>query len=140
MLERLGLRRLCATGLVVVAGGLGLAACGSDDEGSSGSSASDSGTSLKTNATESATGFGFTTKSLSAKAGKVTITMDNPSGNKAPHDIAIDGNGVDVKGEVVKPGAGTSTVSTDLKAGTYKFYCSVGQHRKNGMEGTLTVS
>ncbi len=29
--------------------------------------------------------------------------------------------------------------SADLKAGEYKYYCAVGNHRAEGMEGTLTV-
>ena len=33
----------------------------------------------------------------------------------------------------------TKTLSVTLKAGTYKFYCSVPGHRMAGMEGTLTV-
>ena len=64
--------------------------------------------------------------------------MDNPDGNGMPHDVAIEGDGVDATGEVVQPG-GVSEVSADLKPGTYTFYCSVGQHRQAGMEGTLTV-
>ena len=62
--------------------------------------------------------------------------MKNPSA--LPHDVAIEGNGVDVKGKTVTQG-GTSTVSATLKAGTYTFYCSVDSHRQAGMEGTLTV-
>jgi uncharacterized cupredoxin-like copper-binding protein len=34
---------------------------------------------------------------------------------------------------------GSKTVSATLRAGTYKFYCSVPGHRQAGMEGTLTV-
>ena len=32
-----------------------------------------------------------------------------------------------------------TSVTADLKAGTYTFYCPVGNHRAEGMEGTLTV-
>lgn len=78
----------------------------------------------------------FTKKSASAKAGKVTIRMANPS--SFPHGIAIKGNGVNVKGKVVKKG-GTSTVSTTLKKGKYEFYCPVKGHEAGGMKGTLTV-
>ena len=78
----------------------------------------------------------FDKSALSAKPGKVTIVMKNPS--SLPHDVAIEGNGVDVKGEVVNQG-GTSTAAATLKAGTYTFYCSVDAHRQAGMEGTLTV-
>lgn len=138
---------------------LALAACGDDDDGassaaggstsasaaggyggapaaaSSGSSSSASAASLKLTATEDG-GLGFDPKSLTAKAGKVTIALSNPSGNGSPHAIAIDGESE--AGEVVQPG-GTSTVTATLKAGTYTFYCPVGSHRAQGMEGTLKV-
>jgi plastocyanin len=78
----------------------------------------------------------FDKSALSAKPGKVTIVMKNPS--TLPHDVAIEGNGVDVKGKTVNQG-GTSTATATLKAGTYTFYCSVDNHRQAGMEGTLTV-
>ena len=32
-----------------------------------------------------------------------------------------------------------SVASADLKAGEYDFYCAVGNHRAEGMEGKLTV-
>lgn len=78
----------------------------------------------------------YTKKTLSAPAGKVTITMPNPS--PVPHNIAIKGAGVSVKGKVVGKG-GTSTVSAKLKKGRYTFYCSVPGHEGAGMKGTLTV-
>ena len=34
---------------------------------------------------------------------------------------------------------GTSTISQNLKPGTYTFYCSVDGHEAAGMKGTLTV-
>jgi uncharacterized cupredoxin-like copper-binding protein len=78
----------------------------------------------------------FDKTALSAKAGKVTIVMKNPSA--LPHNVAIEGHGVDVAGKVVDHG-GTSTATAALKAGTYTFYCAVDGHRQAGMEGTLTV-
>ncbi len=62
--------------------------------------------------------------------------MTNPS--SMPHDIALEGNGVDVVGEVVTDG-GVSTVSANLQPGTYTFFCSVDSHADAGMKGTLTV-
>ena len=77
----------------------------------------------------------FDTDSLEAQAGEVMITMDNPS--STPHNIAIEGQGVDEKGEVVTQAE--SQVSAQLEPGEYTFYCSVPGHRQGGMEGTLTV-
>jgi plastocyanin len=79
----------------------------------------------------------FTTESLQANAGEVTIIMDNPS--SLPHNVAIQGNGVDEKGEIVEKG-GQSEVSATLEPGTYEFYCSVPGHEAAGMKGELTVS
>ena len=41
----------------------------------------------------------FNKSSLSAKAGKVTIVMDNPSTSRTP--IEVEGNGIETKGETV---------------------------------------
>jgi uncharacterized cupredoxin-like copper-binding protein len=71
-----------------------------------------------------------------AEAGKVKIESKNDA--SIDHDIAIEGNGVNDKGPVVK-GGGTSEIDVDLKAGDYTFYCSVPGHREGGMEGKLTV-
>jgi cytochrome c oxidase subunit 2 len=79
----------------------------------------------------------FDLEELSADAGEVTLSMPNPS--PVPHNIAIKGNGVDAVGPVVSTN-GTSTVTTELEAGTYTFYCSVPGHEEGGMTGTLTVS
>ena len=78
----------------------------------------------------------FLASSASATAGQITINMKNAS--SVPHDIAIRGNGVSQVGKVVQNG-GTSTVSENLKPGTYTFYCSVDGHEAAGMKGTLTV-
>jgi uncharacterized cupredoxin-like copper-binding protein len=78
----------------------------------------------------------FDKKTLSAKAGKVTITMDNPS--PVPHAIAVEGNGLDKDGKTVQMG-GKSTVTVSLKPGKYTFYCPVDGHKQAGMQGPLTV-
>jgi plastocyanin len=78
----------------------------------------------------------FDKTELEAPAGQVTITMDNPS--QLPHNVSIEGPGVDEEGDTVEQG-GTSEVSAELRAGEYAFYCSVVGHREGGMEGALTV-
>jgi plastocyanin len=81
-------------------------------------------------------GLAYQFANASAKAGKVTIQSKNPQ--PTGHDIAIQGNGVNAKGEVVQSG-GTSKFTANLKPGTYTFYCSVPGHREGGMVGKLTV-
>jgi plastocyanin len=71
-----------------------------------------------------------------AKAGKVQLDSKNAS--STPHDISLQGGGLNVHGKIVQNGA-TSTVSVTLKPGTYTFYCSVPGHRQAGMQGKLTV-
>ena len=79
----------------------------------------------------------FSTTTLSAKAGKVTVDLTNPA--PVPHAIAIEGNGVDKDGPTVTTG-GHSTVTLTLKPGTYSFYCPVPGHKAAGMTGTLKVT
>ncbi len=79
----------------------------------------------------------FNTKKLTAKAGKITIVMSNPSG--ISHGISIQGKGIDKAGKVVGKGKTTSVTAT-LKKGTYTFYCPVDHHEQAGMKGTLTVT
>ena len=67
----------------------------------------------------------YETKSATGQPGEVTIRSPNPSGT--PHDISIEGNGVNEKGEVVQDG-GVSEVKVDLKPGEYTFFCSVPGH------------
>ena len=134
---------LCS--LAIVAAG-----CGGDDNSSSSSSGSDTAT------TEQSSGGGggggaaqtlkisadpggalkFDKSSLTAKAGKVTIVMDNPS--SLPHAVEIEGNGVEEAGDTVEKG-GVSKATATVKAGTYEFYCPVDGHKQAGMKGTLTV-
>jgi plastocyanin len=136
---------------------LAVAGCGGDDEsssesGSGGGAATSDTTAQKPAPAPSGGGGGgssnlqlaadesgqleFDKSSLSAKAGKVTITMDNPA--PVPHAVSIEGNGVDEDGKTVGMG-GKSTVMAELKAGKYTFYCPVDGHEAAGMKGTLTV-
>jgi uncharacterized cupredoxin-like copper-binding protein len=133
-------------------GTLALVGCGGGDDNKSNTSATN--TSTTTSTTPAAAGGGGQTLKLSAdpggqlkfdkskltakKAGKVTLSMSNPSSAGIQHAIAVEGNGVDKDGPTVDPGK-TSTVTADLKPGKYEFYCPVDGHKAAGMEGTLLV-
>ena len=55
-----------------------------------------------------------------------------------PHNVVLERDGEDVaESETVE--SSTTSVDAELEAGEYTFYCSVGNHRDAGMEGTLTV-
>jgi plastocyanin len=78
-------------------------------------------------------------KTLSAKAGKVTITMANSS--PIGHNITVQqGTNGAVLGATPTFQGGSKSVTLNLKPGKYTFYCSVPGHRAGGMVGTLTVS
>ena len=131
-------RALC----LAVVSALTIAACGGDDEDTTApapAGASSGSETLELTAGEPGPEeFTFDPGDLDAKAGSVTIDLELPDGLKAPHGISLEGDGVDESGEVVQAGS-TSSITVDLKPGEYTFYCPVGDHRDEGMEGTLTV-
>ena len=72
---------------------------------------------------------------LSAPAGSVTVKLVNES--DIPHAVEVEGNGVEEESETI---TGSETeLTVDLEPGDYTYYCPVGDHREQGMEGTLTV-
>jgi plastocyanin len=117
-----------------------LAGCGSSNKnagsGSGASTSSSGGGGEQLSLAAPADGsIKFDKTSLTAKAGKVTINFDNPSTN--PHAVEVEGNGVEQSSDTVTQSK--TSVTVDLKAGKYVFYCPVDSHRQQGMEGTLTV-
>ena len=144
---------LSAVGLAI--GLLALAGCGSSSN--TASSATTASTPATTPATTSATStstsapasgalsleanregqLAYNTKSLTAKAGTVSIAFTNMS--SLSHNVSIESSAGKVLGATPTFQGGTKTLTLALKPGTYKFFCSVPGHRMAGMEGTLTV-
>lgn len=77
----------------------------------------------------------FDVKEIRVKKGDtVTINFESTDGY---HDWAIDEfNAVTEK---VQPGTPTSVTFVADQAGSFEYYCSVGNHRAQGMVGTLIV-
>jgi plastocyanin len=75
----------------------------------------------------------FEPDTLTAQAGEVTIDYDNPAG--VPHAVEIEGEG-EPSDEVTDD---STSLTVELEAGEYTFFCPVPGHREAGMEGTLTV-
>lgn len=85
--------------------------------------------------TVEAGGFYYKPNVIKAKVGeKIKIVMTSKD---MMHDFVIDELGV--KLPITKSGETKEVEFTASKAGTFEFYCSVGQHRKNGQVGQLIV-
>jgi plastocyanin len=119
------------------------AGCGDDDEepasstpaATEESAGSGGGETLAFSAPEDGS-LKFDQGDVTAKAGTVTITFDNPS--SVPHAVEIEGSGVEEETETVTGGE-APPIEVNLQPGTYEYYCPVGDHEEAGMKGTLTV-
>ena len=71
-----------------------------------------------------------------AKSGEMTFTLVNDG--QLTHALEIEGQGIEEETDEIDGGA-TTDLTVDLEAGEDEFYCPVGNHREQGMEGTLVV-
>ena len=140
-------RRLLLLLFTTLALVVAVAACGGDDDDES----SDEPTAEETTTEDTGGGGGdtatimlaadpngdlaFDQTELTASAGEVTIEFMNDSG--IPHNVEIEGNGVEEVSDTITEGSTSLTLT--LEPGEYEFYCAVPGHREGGMEGTLTV-
>jgi plastocyanin len=133
------------------------AACGGDEEEPAAPAATEAATEAPTEAateapteatTEEAAGGAklaiaadpggsnaFTETELTADAGPVEIDFTNEA--SVPHAVVIEG--VDGAATETVSGAEAPPLTVELAAGEYTFFCPVGNHRADGMEGKLTV-
>lgn len=79
--------------------------------------------------------FTFSLKEIKVKEGDtVKITFNNVEGF---HDLVLDE--FNAKTKQLAAGQSETIQFVADKAGTYEYYCSVGQHRQMGMKGNLIV-
>lgn len=84
----------------------------------------------------SGTEFAFTPKTLSVKQGeKVKIIFTNDG--KFPHNLTIDELNVATK--TIGVGQTDTVEFMAEKSGSFVMYCSVSNHRQQGMEGKVSV-
>jgi plastocyanin len=81
--------------------------------------------------------FSYTPSSFKVKKGeKVKVTFKNVG--KMQHDFVIEG--LNARTKVIAGGSSDSVEFTAPdKAGSLTYFCSVGTHRKLGMEGKITI-
>ena len=86
--------------------------------------------------TVTAKNFSFSPSTMTVNKGDaVKITVKNEGGF---HDLTLDAFNVETK--QLQSGQQETIEFTADKAGTFEYYCSVGNHRAMGMKGTLTVN
>jgi plastocyanin len=118
---------------VVLAASLALAGCGGDDDGKGRTVTVPEGAAVHMTARE----YAFDPKTITVeKAGEVRITLGN-EGSLA-HDLRIRREDREIGGTPVFRD-GRRTVRVRLARGRYRFLCTVGDHAKLGMVGTLRV-
>jgi plastocyanin len=135
-------RRLFLLLFTVLALAVGASACGGDDDDDAAEEPAAEDTTTHegggghiTLTADPGGDLSFDQTELTAAAGDVTIELVNESG--IPHNVEVEGNGVEEVSETITEG--TTELSVTLEAGEYVFYCAVPGHREGGMEGTLTV-
>jgi plastocyanin len=79
--------------------------------------------------------FTFSPAQITMAAGDaVTIAL---TASDIPHDLYVKGIGHVVHAKAGKSARGSIRIT---KAGTYKFWCTILGHKKQGMTGTITVT
>lgn len=81
--------------------------------------------------------FAFTPNTMTVERGDtVRITFTNTD-ESMPHDWVIDE--FNARTQILQPGESETIEFVADEDGEFEFYCSVGNHRAQGMVGTLTV-
>ena len=144
-----------ARGVAVLALGLGaLTACGGGSaDADAAATTTSSAAETTTGATESSSsGSAAQPMALTATEENFSISLDKDTltagtyeitvvnNGSATHDLAVEEDGTtEEKSDSIAPGEST-TLTVDLDAGEYVFYCSIGNHRAMGMEITVQVT
>jgi plastocyanin len=83
---------------------------------------------------------GFDPSTASVQAGTLLhVTFSNGDALPIQHNLVFD-NGIGKSDSIASGDSVTFDVAVPAKAGDIHFYCSIGDHRDRGMEGTLTVT
>ena len=126
--------------IVTIGAALALASCGSDDSNdSTGTSAASTGAAAKPEVIDATlTEYKIAPSSTELQVGTYTFKATNKG--KQVHIFEVEGQGVESETAEIQPGE-TADLTVELKkAGTYEFYCPVGNHKDQGMVTEFTVT
>jgi uncharacterized cupredoxin-like copper-binding protein len=136
-----------ARGLVAVAALVAIAGCGGGQTGTPSEAGSTSSAPSTAPSAATASGssvavteseFSITLPSNTMKVGSYTFKVTNKG--KFPHNLTIDGPGVEDKATPTLSPGSSGDVTVNLQKGTYEFYCSVDSHKDKGMDDKIQVS
>ena len=119
-------------GLLLVLAVTALAGCGEDDADDAAAPAGGGGelqiveTDFALDPAEASVGTAGTTTIRVVNRGQVT------------HALEVEGQGVEEETGSIAPGE-SAELTVELEEGEYELYCPIGNHREQGMEGTLVV-
>lgn len=128
--------------IVVVAGAMALVGCGDDETTASSTATTEETTAGGGGAAEtvpvSLTEYAIDPADPSVKAGTVTFEVSNDG--QIAHNLEVEGPSGEVELEQDLAAGDSDALEVDLsEPGTYEWYCPVGNHRDEGMEGEITV-
>jgi len=136
-------RHITGAGLAVMAvAALLLSGCGGGDSSSSGGSSpsetTSSSASQGTPVTAVEKEFSITLSPSTFSAGTYTFNVENQG--SFPHNLTINGPGVDTQATPTIEGGQTGELTVTLQKGSYELWCSVDSHKEQGMDITIDVS
>ena len=75
-----------------------------------------------------------------------TFTLDEPgtytfravNDGSVDHALEVEGGGIEEETDTIAP-RDSAELTVELAAGTYELYCPIGNHREQGMEGSIEV-
>lgn len=135
-------RRAAMLALAGLASVLLLAGCGGDTPADNedatpsaeATSEAPAGTAIEVTETE----FDIKLSKSTVAAGDYTFAISNDG--SLPHNLAIQGPGVDGETSDTFDGGQSGELTVTLQEGKYTVWCAVGNHRAQGMETTLNVT
>jgi plastocyanin len=136
-----------ARGLVAVAALVAMAGCGGGQTGTPSGAGSTNSAPSTAPSTATASGssvavteseFSITLPSNTMNVGSYTFKVTNKG--QFPHNLTIDGPGVQDKATPTLSPGSSGDVTVNLQKGTYEFYCSIDSHKDKGMDDKVQVS